>query len=62
MLAITELTWKNKTGRRRKSLSPSVRDINLLLSVCQIWFSGDRIGNKNLFQPSKQTGWFDVIL
>ena len=30
--------------------------------MCQIWFSGGQIGTENLFQPSKQTDSFDVIL
>ena len=30
--------------------------------MCQIWFSGGQIGTENLFQPSKQTGSFDVRL
>ena len=29
--------------------------------MCQIWFSWGQIGTENLFQPSKQTGSFDVI-
>ena len=33
------------------------------LGLCAKFGSqGDRIGTENLFQPSKQTGWFDVIL
>ena len=31
--------------------------------MCQIWFSGpDQIAIENLFQPSMQTGSFDIIL
>ena len=34
-----------------------------LLRLCdKFGFQGDQIGTKNLFQPSKQTGSFDVIL
>ena len=61
MSAIAELTLTKKTGRGRKSLSPSVRD-NCRLCV-KFGSQGDLIGTENLqFQPSKQTGSFDVIL
>ena len=61
MSAIAELTLTKKTGRGRKSLSPSVRD-NCRLCV-KFGSQGDQIGTENLqFQPSKQTGSFDVIL
>ena len=61
MSAIAELTLRKKTGRGRKSLSPSVRD-NCRLCV-KFGSQGDQIGTENLqFQPSKQTGSFDVIL
>ena len=45
----------------RKSLSPSVRDNGrLCVKFCSL---GDQIGTKNLqFQPSKNTGFFYVIL
>ena len=61
MSAIAELTLTKKTGRGKKSLSPSVRD-NCRLCV-KFGSQGDQIGTENLqFQPSKQTGSFDVIL
>ena len=61
MSAITELAPRKKTGRGRKSLSPSVRD-NCRLCV-KFGSQRDQIGTENLqFQPSKQTGSFDVIL
>ena len=60
MSAIAELTPKKKTGRGRKSLSPAVRD-NCRLCV-NFGSRGDHIGPENLFQPSKQTGSFDMIL
>ena len=61
MSAIAELTLTKKTGRGRKSLSPSVRD-NCRLCV-KFGSQGDQIGTENLqFQPSQQTGSFDVIL
>ena len=61
MSAIAELTLTKKTGRGRKSLSPSVRD-NCRLCV-KFGSQGDQIGTENLqFQPSKQAGSFDVIL
>ena len=61
MSAIAELTLRKKTGGGRNSLSPSMRD-NCRLCV-KFGSQGDQIGNENLqFQPSKQTGSFDVIL
>ena len=61
MSAIAELTPRKKTNRGKKSLSPSVRD-NCRLCV-KFDSQGDQIGTENLqFQPSKQTGSFDVIL
>ena len=54
MSAIAELTPKKKTGRGRKSLSPSVRD-NCHLCV-KFGSQGDHIATENLFQPSKKTG------
>ena len=52
---------RKKIGRGRNSLSPSLRD-NCRLCV-KFGSQGDQIGNENLqFQPSKQTGSFDVIL
>ena len=59
-LAIAELAPKKKTCRGRKSLCPSVRD-NCHLGV-KFGSRGDHIGTKNLFQPSKQMGLFDMIL
>ena len=65
MSAIAELTPKEKTGRGRKSLSPSVRD-NCRLCGCsfKVKFGSQalHIGTENLFQPSKQKGSFGVIL
>ena len=65
MSAIAELTPKKKTGRGRKSLSPSVRD-NCRLCGCsfKVKFGSQalHIGTENLFQPSKQKGSFGVIL
>ena len=56
MSAIAELTPKKKTGRGRKSLSPSVRD-NCRLCGCsfKVKFGSQalHIGTENLFQPSK---------
>ena len=60
MSAIAELTSKKKTGRGRKSLSPSVRD-NCRLCV-KFGSQEDHIATENLFQPSQQTGSFDVSL
>ena len=51
---------KEKTGRGRKWLSPSVKD-NFRLCV-KFESQGDHTGTENLFQPSEQTGLFDVIL
>ena len=52
---------EKKTSRGRKSLSPSVRD-----KCCLCVKFGSQgiiiIRTENLFQPSKQTGSFDVIL
>ena len=60
-----ELTPKKKTGRGRKSLSPSVID-NCRLCGCsfKVKFGSQarHIGTENLFQPSKQKGSFGVIL
>ena len=60
-----ELTPKKKSGRGRKSLSPSVRD-NCRLCGCsfKVKFGSQarHIGTENLFQPSKQKGSFGVIL
>ena len=65
MSAIAELTPKKKTGRGRKSLSPSVRD-NCRLCGCsfRVKFGSQarHIATENLFQPSKQKGSFGVIL
>ena len=65
MSAIAELTPKKKTGRGRKSLSPSVRD-NCRLCGCsfKVKFGSQarHIATENLFQPSKQKGSFGVIL
>ena len=65
MSAIAELTPKKKTGRGRRSLSPSVRD-NCRLCGCsfKVKFGSQarHIGTENLFQPSKQKGSFGVIL
>ena len=62
MSAIAELTPKKKTGRGRKSLSLSVRD-NCQTGLCfKSGSQGDHIGTEIFFQPSKQTGSFDVIL
>ena len=65
MSAIAELTPKKKTGRGRRSLSPSVRD-NCRLCGCsfKVKFGPQarHIGTENLFQPSKQKGSFGVIL
>ena len=64
MSAIAEFTLKKKTGKGRKSLPPSVRDNqgdNYHLHV-KFGSQEDHIGTKNLFQPSKQMGSFDVIL
>ena len=60
MSTIAELTSKKKTGRGRKSLSPSVKD-NFCLCV-KFGSKGDHTETENLFQPPKQTGSFNVIL
>ena len=60
MLGITKITPKKKNGRARKLLSPSVGD-NCHLCV-KFGSQGDQTGTENLFQPSKQTGLFDVII
>ena len=60
MSSIAELTSKKKTGKGRKLLSPSVKE-NFHLCV-KFGSKGDHAGTQNLFQPSKQTGSFDVIV
>ena len=60
MSSIAELTSKKKTGKGRKSLSPSVKE-NFHLRV-KFGSKGDHTGTQNLFQLSKQTGSFDVIV
>ena len=65
MSVIAELTPEKKTGRGRKSLSPSLRG-NCRLCGCsfKVKFGSQarHIGTENLFQPSKQKGSFGVIL
>ena len=56
MSSIAELTLKKKTGKGRKSLSPSVKE-NFHLRV-KFGSKGDDTGTQNLFQPSKQTEQF----